>query len=250
MVIAAAAITAAVLLILAIVAATRDGDSTAATDTASTVASTTPTTAGDQETTSSAPETTQPTTASTAASAGPSQADLEAVILQQSDVPAGWTSELFVEDDETLCDLPISESRLQANSIFDDPVLGDRVISSAYTYETEQDAIDVIADDRNLLSACPQDTLVLDTGDEITFVLSISPVPEPTLGDESVILQLQTFDASGNLLLTGVFVETRWGRTITQTNLLVQLREFSAEDEQRLLDFQTISYTRSLGIPR
>ncbi len=255
-VLAASAVAALVLLGLLIVAVANSGgggQSVGADGTGRSVSTTTtPTTLATTTTTAAQTTTTAPTTEAPPIDAGPSQADIDGVVLTAADFPSDWTSDVWVEDENTICDLPAANPALMAVSIHDDPATFDRIISLVNTYGDEQTSINSVSEDRNLINICPEDRFELNGGDEIDIKISEPNLAVPTLGDESYILQFDYFDLEGNLVVTAVFLETRWGRSIVQTSIAVTGSEtgLSSEQEQRLRDFHDIAFARMIGIPR
>ncbi len=188
-------------------------------------------------------------TASTVLVPGPGLADIESALLVASDVPSDWVPAEWVEDGTTLCDLPDSSEIWFSANIFDDNTTNQRILSQGFVYLDEAGALEAIAADRALAEVCPSDQVEIDGQD---FIITVTdPTYEiPELGDETLGIELAYADVSGNVILTALSVESRWGRSFVLTTLSVPSSEVTLEDRQRLFDLHAIAVTRLVGIPR
>lgn len=153
--------------------------------------------------------TTEPSEDSTTTSAAP--AALDAVVLQLTDMPTGWSVAPPDEDDDDSDDFcdgadPFNEiePKEDAESNFQQSEFGPFASSGASIYEDDDQAgevLDLLAD---MANDCQSFTQVEDDGTETEY--TITPLSFPDLGDDTFAFRMSATTFLGPLTLDGVAV--------------------------------------------
>ncbi len=152
------------------------------------------------------------TTSSTIA--GPTQSDLDGVVLSISDVPSGFTEGVLTVDDEPFCGLvPLVDPLVESGAFFESGE-GASFVQELFTYDSVETATSVFARDMADVEGCPSSTFETSTGLVLDVAASVSSVGP--LGDEAFGIRLiLTSDDVPDVEIHVQVGNVRHGRTLS-----------------------------------
>lgn len=206
------------------------------------------------DTVTTLPETTvPPTTVAPPPTVAAGSERLQSVLLDDEDMGAEWESRTYTvaDDADLFCDIePPAVPVFEEGRAWDSGLLSFSHI--LYEYETEQDAIDVLALDRVLAEACPSATQEI-YGAEFTVGIVQDEgftIPENmNFGDETASAGFVLLATDVELTIYAFTFEQRWGRTVAQT-VIVSTEEFDEAQLQQYLTRSLTAFQRHVTLER
>lgn len=208
-----------------------------------------------------APPTTPPTTTgssqTTFAPGGLSESVALTALVDSSAFPDGWTESSYDPDaGVNLCDIGLSFEPLVETGRAWEMNSGElfaAITNTVVVFETEEQAIQTIAEDRQLAEVCPSDTVVLGGIEFIAAVSQIDDFTEFGFGDEQTEASIVLLNAEQDLAFYVFVIEHRWGRSIIRTEINASVL-LGGEDDNGLselyLNVTRQSFERSTDLPR
>ncbi len=176
---------------------------------------------------------------------------LASILLTGDDLGSDWVERTYSDADDAseFCELePAATAVGEEGRVWDRDLLS--LTSSVYEYATEQDAIDVVAQDRRLATDCPSSTQLVEGAEFVVAVAQPDVIPDNlSFGDEVAAASFVLLSTDLDLTIYVFTFEQRWGRTIAQTSFF-STAPFDEDQTQSYITHTLKAFQRHVELPR